>query len=272
VILRLVAADRDNLDRLETLNVYSQATGRSVPLRQVANLRVEWQPAKVLRRGGLRTVTVEADTVPGVTAAEITDVLVPWLDEEATNWGPGAYALGGEIESSGAAQASILDKLPVAGLVIVLLLVGQFNSLRKPLIILLTIPLALIGVAVGLTVTGQSIGFMPFLGIIALAGIVINNAIVLLERIQLEIDVNHRQPADAIVEAAIRRLRPILLTTATTLGGLLPLWFGGGPLWEGMAIAIIFGLLFATVLTLGIVPVLYALFFRVRLGADYGRA
>ncbi|MEZ5284824.1 MAG: efflux RND transporter permease subunit [Vicinamibacterales bacterium] len=264
VTLRLVAADREDVDRLETLDVYSQATGRSVPLGQVARLRPEWQPARILRRGGVRTVTVEADTAPGVTAADVIERIAPWLERESQSWGLGAsYALGGEIESSGKSQASIVAKLPVAALIIVLLLVGQFNSLRKPLIILLTIPLALIGVAFGLFVTGQSIGFMPFLGIIALAGIVINNAIVLIERIQLEIDVNRRTPAAAIVEAAQRRLRPILLTTATTLGGLLPLWFGGGPLWEAMAIAIIFGLLFATVLTLGIVPVLYAIFFRV---------
>ena len=101
------------------------------------------------------------------------------------------------------------------------------------------------------------------LGIIALAGIVINNAIVLIDRIGIEIDQNGLPPARAIVEAAQRRFRPILLTTATTVAGLLPLWFGGGPMYEPMAIAIIFGLLFATMLTLGLVPVLYTLFFRV---------
>ena len=111
---------------------------------------------------------------------------------------------------------------------------------------------------------------MTLLGIIALAGIVINNAIVLIDRIRIEIDENRLEPAHAVVEAAQRRLRPILLTTATTAAGLLPLWFGGGPMWEPMAIAIIFGLLFATLLTLGIVPILYSLFFRVNFrGFDY---
>jgi multidrug efflux pump subunit AcrB len=92
---------------------------------------------------------------------------------------------------------------------------------------------------------------------------VINNAIVLLDRIRIEIDEHGLDPASAIIEAGQRRLRPILLTTATTIGGLLPLWLGGGPMWSSMAIAIIFGLAFATVLTLGIVPVLYSLFYRV---------
>ena len=108
---------------------------------------------------------------------------------------------------------------------------------------------------------------------ISLAGIVINNAIVLIDRIDTEINDNGLVPTDAIVEASQQRLRPILLTTLTTLGGMLPMWLGGGPMWEPMAIAIIFGLLFATVLTLGLVPVLYSLFFRVSFsGFRYRRA
>jgi len=134
----------------------------------------------------------------------------------------------------------------------------------KPLIILLTIPLSLIGVSFGLLVAGQYMGFMPFLGIISLAGIVINNAIVLIDRIEIEIGENGLEPAKAVIEAAQRRLRPILLTTGTTVGGLLPLWLGGGAMWEAMAVTIIFGLLFATALTLGVVPILYSLFYRVR--------
>ena len=107
-------------------------------------------------------------------------------------------------------------------------------------------------------------GFMTLLGIISLAGVVINNAIVLLDRIRIEIDDNGLEPARAVIEAAQRRLRPILLTTCTTVGGLIPLWLGGGLMWEPLAISIMVGLLFATVLTLGIVPVLYSMFFRVR--------
>jgi multidrug efflux pump subunit AcrB len=143
-------------------------------------------------------------------------------------------------------------------------LVAQFNSVRRPVIVLTTIPLGLIGVVIGLLVARSYFGFMTLLGVISLAGIVINNAIVLLDRIKIEIEENGLEPARAVVEAAQRRLRPILLTTATTIGGLLPLWIGGGPMWEAMAIAIIFGLAFATTLTLGVVPVLYSILFRVR--------
>ena len=151
--------------------------------------------------------------------------------------------------------------LPLSFFLIVLLLIGQFNSLRNPLIILLTIPLGSIGVIFGLLFTGSSFGFMPFLGVIALAGIVINNAIVLIDRIQIEMSEFHRALQEAIVAAAQQRFRPIMLTTATTTLGLVPLWIGGGVIWAPMAIAIIFGLLFATVLTLLVVPVMYTLFF-----------
>jgi multidrug efflux pump subunit AcrB len=117
-------------------------------------------------------------------------------------------------------------------------------------------------VVVGLIVARSYFGFLTLLGLISLAGIVINNAIVLLERIKIEEDAG-RSAADAVIEASVRRLRPILLTTTTTVVGLVPLWLGGGPMFAPMAIAILFGLLFATFLTLGVVPLLYALFFRV---------
>ncbi|MGB0680286.1 MAG: efflux RND transporter permease subunit, partial [Polyangiales bacterium] len=125
-------------------------------------------------------------------------------------------------------------------------------------------PLALVGVFIGLATMRSYFGFMTLLGVISLAGIVINNAIVLLERIQLEIDDNGLSPYDAIVASAQRRARPILLTTATTVASLIPLYFGGGIMWEPMAVAIIFGIVLSTALTLLIVPLLYAILFRVR--------
>jgi len=265
ITLRSVEADRQDVDKLESFAVFAQATGRSVPLRQVADVSVEWQPAKILRRDRLKTVTVGAQLEPGVTAAQVNAAIVPWLEETGAGWPLGyRWELGGEAETSATANQSIGEKLPIAAMIIVMLLVIQFDSILKPLIILCTIPLGMIGVVFGLIVARSYFGFMTLLGVISLAGIVINNAIVLIDRIAIEIDQNGRTPQDAILEAGQRRLRPILLTTATTVGGLVPLWLGGGAMWEPMAISIIFGLLFATVLTLGLVPVLYSLFFRVR--------
>lgn len=265
VTLRSVAADRDDIGKVETINVFAQMTGQSVPLRQVADIEVVWQPSKILRRDRLRSVTVKADVVPGIVPIPLSDQIEAWLREESTMWDVGyRYEVGGEKETSGSSNESIMVKLPIAGFIIILLLVMQFNSFRRPLIILLTIPLGMIGVTVGLLVAKSYFGFMTLLGVVSLAGIVINNAIVLIDRIRIERENNRLEPARAVVVAAQRRMRPILLTTTTTVGGLLPLWFGGGPMYEPMAIAIIFGLLFATILTLVVVPILYSVFFRVK--------
>ena len=263
VTLRSVDADRHDVGKLESLNIFSQISGSTVPLKQIANIEVVWQPSKILRRDRLKTVTVASGLQAGVNAIAVFQAIQPWLDAETSKWPVGyKYEFGGEYEASVEGNESIGVKVPVAGLIIVLLLVGQFNSLRKPLIILLTIPLGLIGVVIGLLVAKSYMGFVTFLGVIALAGIVINNAIVLIDRIKIEVDEHGLEPRRAVIEAAQRRFRPIILTTCTTIGGMLPLWYGGGPMFEPMAIAIIFGLFFATALTLGVVPVLYAIFFR----------
>ncbi|MEM9103927.1 MAG: efflux RND transporter permease subunit, partial [Pseudomonadota bacterium] len=135
---------------------------------------------------------------------------------------------------------------------------------RKTMIILCTIPLGLVGVTFGLIVADSIFGFMTILGVISLAGIIINNAIVLIDRINIEREQNGREAPEAVIEACQQRLRPIMLTTCTTVGGMLPLWISHDPMFETMAVSIIFGLLFATLLTLIIVPVLYSLFFNVK--------
>jgi multidrug efflux pump subunit AcrB len=147
----------------------------------------------------------------------------------------------------------------------VLLLVIQFNSYRRPVIIFGTIPLLLIGAALGLFTMGANFGFMVILGLYALAGIIINNAIVLIDRIDIEREEGGEETAtEAVISASVRRLRPILMTTVTTILGLLPLIVTHDALFYGMASVIAFGLLVGTVLTLGVVPVLYSLFFRLR--------
>ena len=264
VILRTRAADRQDIGKIETLSVFSQASGTSVPLAQVADIQIEWQPAKIFRRDRLKAVAVGAQLEGEFTAAEGFSQIESWLNSQSKTWPAGYYfEYGGEKESSGTSSQSIAEKLPVAVFIIIILLVMQFNSLRKPFIILATIPLGVIGVIWGLVIADSFFGFMTLLGIISLAGIVINNAIVLLERIKLEVDINQRTPQEAIIEAAQRRMRPILLTTATTVLGLVPLYLGGGEMWEPMAIGIMAGLVFSTLLTLGFIPVLYALLYSI---------
>ncbi len=265
IIMRSTDADRQDIGKLEALAVYSQASGFSVPLRQVADIRVVWESANILRRDRYKNVTIGAQISSDITANQAFDTLVPWLEEQKAAWPYGYdYELGGEAESSDKANQSIADKLPIAVLIIVLLLVSQFNSLRKATIILMTIPLGLIGVVAGLLIGQSFFGFMTLLGIVSLAGIVINNAIVLLERIKIEQEDNGLSHFDAIVTASKMRARPIMLTTATTVFGLIPLYLGGGEMWEPMALAIIGGLLVSTILTLCVIPVLYALLFKVK--------
>ncbi|MEM9593935.1 MAG: efflux RND transporter permease subunit [Acidobacteriota bacterium] len=265
VTLRSVASDRQDIGKLDGLTVYSQAGGAAVPLKQVADVRLTFEPGVVERRDRERTMTLQVSLAAGVTAAEINQDLSPWLLEASAGWADGlSYEEGGEAESSGDANASIAEKLPIAGMTILLLLVSQFNSVRRPIIILTTIPLGLIGVTFGLLVAGSSFGFFTLLGIVSLSGIIINNAIVLLDRIQIEIEELGKAPAEAVVAACLQRLRPILLTTATTVLGMMPLWWGGTAMFEPMAVSIIFGLFFATALTLLVVPVLYSALFRVR--------
>ncbi|MFK8031350.1 MAG: efflux RND transporter permease subunit [Gammaproteobacteria bacterium] len=264
ITLRTVASDRQDISKLDGLSVYAQNSGRPVPLKQVADIRLTFEPGIIERRDRERTITLKAQLVDGYTATEVNNELIPWIEQNSESWLPGyRYELGGEAESSGDANASIGAKLPLALMVIILLLVIQFNSVRRPIIILATIPLGLIGVSVGLLVANSSIGFFTLLGIIALSGIIINNAIVLIDRIKIEIDELGKPPEEAVVAACLQRFRPIMLTTATTVLGMMPLWWGGTAMFKPMAVTIIFGLLFATLLTLLVVPVMYAVFFRV---------
>lgn len=265
ITLRSVAADRQDISKLDGLTIYSTTLGKSVPLKQVADVKLTFEPGIIERRDRERTLTLKGQLTGSATATEINRTLLPWLEERSREWPSGfRYEVGGESETSDDANASIAAKLPLALMVVILLLVFQFNSIRRPIIILTTIPLGMIGVTVGLLVAKSSMGFFTLLGIIALSGIIINNAIVLIDRIKIEIEELQKPPKEAVVAAALQRFRPIMLTTATTVLGMMPLWISGTAMFKPMAVAIIFGLLFATLLTLLVVPVLYSLLFRIR--------
>ncbi len=264
IVLRHESSQDVDVRQLESINIYAQGSGKNVPLGQVAQIVPQWQLAKIKRRDLYRTLTVTCDAKSGFTAQDITDEFIPWLEEDSKFWQQGyRYELGGESEQSAESMGAVLAKLPLSGFIILALLIVQFNSFRKTFIVLSTIPLGLIGVIVGLLIFRSFFGFFAFLGLIALVGIVINNAIVLIDRIQIELNQSGRASVEAIVAAAQQRFRPILLTTCTTTLGLIPLYLGGGLMWEPMAVAIMAGLLFATVITLLFVPVLYKILFAV---------
>lgn len=265
IVLQNASANVIEVNELESITVFSQMTGRNVPLAQVADVDIAWQQAKIMRKDLTRTITVSCNTKPGTTAAEITRQLKPYLKEVSKEWENGyTYSFGGESESSAEAMGAVALNLPFAAFIILLLLIIQFNSFRKTFIVLSSIPLGIIGVLLGLFVFRSYFGFMAFMGLVALAGIVVNNAIVLLDRIEIEQLEFRKKPYQAIIDAAQQRFRPILLTTFTTVLGLIPLYLGGGLMWEPLAVAIMVGLLFATIITLLFVPALYKLLYKVK--------
>ncbi|MCF5496939.1 efflux RND transporter permease subunit, partial [Pseudomonas syringae] len=168
--------------------------------------------------------------------------------------------LGGEIEDSAEANQALLQYMPHALIAMLLLFVWQFNSFRKLLIVISSVPFVLIGVALALLITGYPFGFMATFGLLSLAGIIVNNAVLLLERIEAERG-QGLPVREAVVNAAVKRLRPIVMTKLTCIIGLVPLMLFAGPLWEGMAITIMGGLALGTLVTLGLIPILYWLLF-----------
>ncbi len=264
VVLRGVAGERDQLSNLYAINVFSSANGTSVPLTQIADIRSRWEPYFINRRNLERTITVSANH-RYLKAGQLVERLMPAI--ESLDLPPGyRWEMGGELEDAAIAQGHLFANFPLAGFLIVVLLVWQFNSVRRAGIILLTIPMAFVGSVLGLLIMGVPFGFMTLLGLLSLAGIIINNGIVLIDSIEAERQAG-AEPYAAIVTAAVSRFRPILMTTITTILGLLPLIVWQDPLFMSMAIVISFGLAVGTVLTLGVVPVIYSLFFRVKVPA-----
>jgi multidrug efflux pump subunit AcrB len=265
IFLKSNSDKEHTIESLQSLMVYSQSMSKSVPLQQVAQVKIEWQYGKYIHQNLEQAVTVGTYLKPGFTASNIFKSISPWLNKESSNWEQGyRYEFGGEDENTSENLSAIAAMLPVSAFLIVILLVIQFNSFRRTIIIVLTIPLGLIGVVFGWVVAGSTVSFFGVLGVIALAGILINDSIVLLDRIEVEQNINKDlSTQDAIIGAANHKFRPVLLTTLTTSLGMLPLWFGGGVLWQPLSVAIIFGLFFATVIILLFVPVVYSSFFNV---------
>ncbi len=259
---RAVAVERLVADRLFTANVFSPSTGATVPLIQVATLRADNAFSILKRRDYAPTLTVKAVSMTK-TAVELETAVEAEIEAIVSELGRGFWwEWGGETENSSEAQAALFASVPLALLGVLVCLVGQFNSIRKPIVIVLTVPLAFTGVAIGLLVANGLNSFMALLGILSLVGIVVNNAIVMLEQIEVEREGGLGE-YDAIVQACLARLRPILMTALTTILGMMPIIISRDPLFYDLAVTIAFGLAFATVLTLALAPVLYASIMRV---------
>lgn len=261
VLMRQVPDERAALDRLADVNLPT-ASGRFVPLAQVVRAELQWEPGIIWRQARQPAITVQSEIHPGVQGPYVTARLDPQLDALRAGLPPGyAITIGGATEESAAAQDSINAIMPAMLVAVFTLLMLQLKSTSRSLMVLLTAPLGLIGAAVMLLVLRAPFGFVAMLGVIALAGMIMRNSVILIDQIEQDIAAG-REPWQAIVEAAVRRFRPIMLTAAAAILAMIPLT--RSIFWGPMAVAIMGGLLGATVLTVFFLPALYAAWFRVR--------
>ncbi|UTZ37170.1 efflux RND transporter permease subunit VmeI [Vibrio campbellii] len=262
IVARLPEDERIDIRNIEGMKIWSPAQSEFIPLQQVTmGYDMRWEDPIIVRKNRKRMLTVMAD--PDIlgeeTAATLQKRLQPAI--EAIEMPPG-YSLewGGEYESSGKAKASLFSTMPMGYLFMFLITIFLFNSIKEPLIVWLTVPLALIGVTTGLLALNTPFGFMALLGFLSLSGMVLKNGIVLLDQIEIEMQ-SGKEAYDAVVDAAVSRVRPVCMAAITTILGMIPLL--PDIFFKPMAVTIMFGLGFATVLTLIVVPVLYRLFHRV---------
>ncbi|EJE8152393.1 efflux RND transporter permease subunit VmeI [Vibrio alginolyticus] len=262
IVARLPEDERIDIRNIEGMKIWSPAQSEFIPLQQVTmGYDMRWEDPIIVRKNRKRMLTVMAD--PDILGEETASTLQKRLQPqiEAIQMPPG-YLLewGGEYESSGDAQESLFTTMPMGYLFMFLITVFLFNSIKEPLIVWLTVPLALIGVTTGLLALNTPFGFMALLGFLSLSGMVLKNGIVLLDQIEIEMK-SGKEAYDAVVDAAVSRVRPVCMAAITTILGMIPLL--PDIFFKPMAVTIMFGLGFATVLTLIVVPVLYRLFHKV---------
>jgi multidrug efflux pump subunit AcrB len=259
IILKANEVDRSDISSLNNLQIWSPVARRNVPLSQVVlGIETVFEDEIIYRRDRRRSISIFADASLE-TSAQLLKSLRPKIEAIEL---PEGYSLewGGEFEDSGVAKASLASSIPTFIGMMVLLTIFLFNSLRLPLVIWLCVPLILIGVAAGLLLFDEPFNFMAILGFLSLIGMLIKNAIVLIEEINDQ-NLLGGSPFEAILNSGTSRLRPVSMAAATTALGMIPLFFDA--FFVAMAITIIFGLMVATVLTMLVLPVIYAVIFRV---------
>ena len=242
------------------------ASGKSIPLTQIAKPVFSWEPGVMWREGREYAITVQGDVVEGLQGATVTQALLPELRKIEAVWhdaGRGAYRIvvAGAVAESSKGSSSIAAGVPIMLFITFTLLMLQLHSFSRAMLVFLTGPLGIAGVAGALILLGRPFGFVALLGVIALMGMIQRNSVILID--QIEQDRARGVPAwDAIVESAVRRARPIVLTAAAAVLAMIPL--SRSVFWGPMAVAIMGGLIVATVLTLLALPAMYAAWFRVQ--------
>jgi multidrug efflux pump subunit AcrB len=260
IIFRAPESERFGTNELNNLQIWSDTAGRSIPLMQVVSgFETSYEDPIIIRKDRKRTLSVFSDPIAG-PATELFASIRPKIEALEL---PEGYSLswGGEFENTANAQGALASGIPPFLLIMIVVTILLFNNLRQPLVVWSIVPLAVIGVSFGLLTTGQPFGFMALLGFLSLSGMLIKNAIVLIDEINFQLS-EGLAPLDAIVDSAVSRLRPVAMAALTTALGMIPLFFDA--FFVSMAVTIVFGLLFASVLTMIMVPVFYAIFYGIK--------
>jgi multidrug efflux pump len=269
IVLRQPQAERDTLTDLGNAYVVT-SSGRSIPLTQIAHIEHGWEPGVLWREGRKYAVTVQGDVIEGVQGATVTHQIWPDMAKLRERMPPGMdIEIAGAVAESAKGQGSIAVGAPLMIFIMLTLLMMQLQSFSRTLLVVLTAPLGIAGVAAALLILNRPFGFVALLGFIALLGMIMRNSVILID--QIEQDRARGVPAwEAIVESAVRRFRPIVLTAAAAVLAMIPL--SRSTFWGPMAVAIMGGLIVATALTLLALPAMYAAWFRVRreTGAQVG--
>jgi multidrug efflux pump subunit AcrB len=264
IVARAVPSERLNLDTLKNVNLYTREA-TVVPLSQVARVRNELEEPVLWRRNRDMAITVRADVKDGEQGVSATQEIQPQLKDIQAKL-PSGYRIdvGGAVEESDKANKALASVFPLMLVTILTILMLQLQSFSKMFMVLLTAPLGLIGVVAALLIFQAPLGFVAILGVTALCGMIMRNAVILIDQVREEMELG-LDPWSAVLEAAVHRTRPVMLTAAATVLAMVPL--ARSIFWGPMAIAIMGGLTVATVLTIFFVPALYAAWFRVRRAA-----
>ena len=256
IVLRLDEQSRHNFDDLQNMYLTSPVTGAAVPLRQIAVLEPEWHTGRIIHRNGLRTLTILCEPQEGFLASQMLKKIAPDISRLAL---PAGYTIeyGGEAENKVETFSEMSLAFGISLLLIFLVLLFQFRNLKETSIVMLTIPLSAFGALLGLLITRNAFGFTAFVGLISLSGLVVRNAIILIDYANELVRSGVSIPTAAL-EAGKRRLRPIFLTASAAAIGVIPMIVSGSPMWSPLASVIAVGIMLAMVISLLLVPVLYA--------------
>ena len=261
MVVRQPIDERSTIEALSNANMPT-ASGKSVPLSQLATIKLVWEPGVVWREGREWAITVQSDVVDGIQGPTVSSQIMPKLAPIIAALPPGyKVVLAGAAADSGKAQDSIAANVPLVIFIIFTLLMLQLHSFSRALLVFLTGPLGVAGAAMALLILQRPFGFVAQLGVIALFGMIIRNSVILIDQIEHDIGAGV-DPWTAVVESAVRRFRPIILTAAAAVLAMIPL--SRSVFWGPMAVAIMGGLIIATGLTLLFLPALYATWFKVR--------